>query len=798
MGKIVMPKNSALLNEIEAVLQIYYEAGDWLPNDEYKDKLKAMIGDDQYSSSYTKKAQITSYFGFTASRDIHTKRITESGRVMFEAIQNNDTVKIQEVLMNALETVKFGRNNDGCPDSDSDVEPPVLFIRASLDLGYLTYREFAYLLWKLEDVGGNYTDCLADLRRFRLNNQLELGEEAQKYTDAKPIMILIRWGFLAEDDTDSTGGKHIIVKPSVKERFEGRLKNLKIYNIDKNILDIIPPTTDFVALTPEWFHDKAAEFAADDSDAAAMYIDFKAKFGTDVLAALSGENLLKAMFLGASADNLCHELEYVSRSTELFGSVKGGNAFKYPMFFDKEASMWTSGTRANPKQLTLDEAIIKGTAVRDGLIKGAEIIENSMPVESVEDYLTLYTELYTAIPELVDSLWVIKYYHMLFPQTFPVFYNKDWQNRVLAALKITPNDTAYGRLGQINAFVKECDITNVAFNRVFHKYCRNVAIDEAEDVGLDEVVAERVKGGMNIILYGVPGAGKSWTIKHEYCDDETRMERLVFHPDYTYSDFVGQILPTIEDDGTVKYEFMPGPFTNLVRKAYINPDKMYYLVIEEVNRGNAPAIFGDIFQLLDRDKDGGSEYYITNADIAKKVYLNPNHKVSIPSNMSILCTMNTSDQNVFTLDTAFQRRWRMRLIKNKFHEESEERNFAETKILDTDVTWEKFFKEINNFILSKNIRMTSSEDKRLGTHFVSEDDLRFEDGNESQNSRFPEKVLKYLWDDAFKFTKEDVFNLDKVKSLEDVIELFVTSTGNERFRVFKDNIYNTIVSQNNS
>ena len=557
-------------------------------------------------------------------------------------------------------------------------------------------------------------------------------------------------------------------------------------------------TTDFVALTPEWFHDKAAEFAADDSDAAAMYIDFKAKFGTDVLAALSGENLLKAMFLGASADNLCHELEYVSRSTELFGSVKGGNAFKYPMFFDKEASMWTSGTRANPKQLTLDEAIIKGTAVRDGLIKGAEIIENSMPVESVEDYLTLYTELYTAIPELVDSLWVIKYYHMLFPQTFPVFYNKDWQNRVLAALKITPNDTAYGRLGQINAFVKECDITNVAFNRVFHKYCRNVAVDEAEDVGLDEVVSERVKGGMNIILYGVPGAGKSWTIKHEYCDDETRMERLVFHPDYTYSDFVGQILPTIEDDGTVKYEFMPGPFTNLVRKAYINPDKMYYLVIEEVNRGNAPAIFGDIFQLLDRDKDGGSEYYITNADIAKKVYLNPNHKVSIPSNMSILCTMNTSDQNVFTLDTAFQRRWRMRLIKNKFHEESEERNFAETKILDTDVTWEKFFKEINNFILSKNIRMTSSEDKRLGTHFVSEDDLRFEDGNESQNSRFPEKVLKYLWDDAFKFTKEDVFNLDKVKSLEDVIELFVTSTGNERFRVFKDNIYNTIVSQNNS
>ena len=570
------------------------------------------------------------------------------------------------------------------------------------------------------------------------------------------------------------------------------------YKFTRAFVETSGATPDFTVLSPEWFHDKAQEFAAEDSEAAAMYIDFNSRFGIDALSALSGEDLLKTLFLGASSDNLCHELEYVARNTELFGSVKGGNAFKYPMFFDKEASMWTSGTRANPKQLSLDEAIIKGTAVRDGLVKGAEIIKNSLPVDSVEDYLTLYTELYAAIPDLVDSLWVIKYYHMLFPELIPVFYNKDWQIRVLTALKITPNDTAYGRLGQIDAFVEECDVTNVAFARVFHKYCRNISVDEHEDIGLDEVVAQRVKGGTNIILYGVPGAGKSWTIKHEYCDDKSRMERLVFHPDYTYSDFVGQILPKVGDDGSVSYEFSAGPFTKLVRKAYINPDKMYYLVIEEVNRGNAPAIFGDVFQLLDRDKYGASEYEITNADIAKIVYLNDSHKVSIPSNMCILCTMNTSDQNVFTLDTAFQRRWNMRLIKNKFHDEEDELRFAGTMILDTDVTWEKFFTEINSFILGKNIRMTSSEDKRLGTHFVSEDDLRYEEGNERQNSRFAEKVLKYLWDDAFKFTKEDVFDLEKVKSLEDVIELFVSSTGNARFLVFKENIYNSLVPKSNA
>lgn len=302
----------------------------------------------------------------------------------------------------------------------------------------------------------------------------------------------------------------------------------------------------------------------------------------------------------------------------------------------------------------------------------------------------------------------------------------------------------------------------------------------------------RVSGGENIILYGVPGAGKSWTIKNEYCNDEDRMERLVFHPDYTYSDFVGQILPRLDDEGSVSYEFTPGPFTKLLKRAYTNPDKMYYLIIEEVNRGNAPAIFGDIFQLLDRNKDGKSEYEITNSDIAKVVCDDENHKVYLPSNMSILCTMNTSDQNVFTLDTAFQRRWSMRLIKNKFVGEQEQ-TFAMTKILDTNVTWNKFFSEINKIILSKNIRMTSSEDKRLGTHFVSIDDLVYAQGDEKQNRKFPEKVLKYLWDDAFKFTKEDIFDLDNVRSLEDVIEHFVNAQSDDRFKVFKENIYTTLV-----
>ncbi len=331
---------------------------------------------------------------------------------------------------------------------------------------------------------------------------------------------------------------------------------------------------------------------------------------------------------------------------------------------------------------------------------------------------------------------------------------------------------------------------------------------EHEGTSLEDLEDMRVTGGANVLLYGVPGSGKSWTIEQDYCSDESRMERLVFHPDYTYSDFIGQILPNVSD-GIVSYKFTEGPFTSLVKKAYTNPEKMFYLIIEEINRGNAPAIFGEVFQLLDRDDDGTSEYGITNVDISNIVYGNPNKKVRIPSNMSIIGTMNTSDQNVFTLDTAFQRRWNMRMIENSF----ERHDYATTKILDTDVTWQRFCEVINNEIVTKNIQMTSSEDKRLGAYFVRAVDLEYhqeaDDNNLPEkdrvqarllNYRFAEKVLKYLWDDAFKFSREDIFKNTNYKSLEEVVNHFnsrssAKATGNARLDVFKEEIKDAFLAE---
>lgn len=341
---------------------------------------------------------------------------------------------------------------------------------------------------------------------------------------------------------------------------------------------------------------------------------------------------------------------------------------------------------------------------------------------------------------------------------------------------------------------------NIKLIELFDDYSK--AIDICETSNREREIEHEINGvnlqtGRNIILYGVPGAGKSYKIDEMYPDGKVIKIRVVFHPDYTYSDFVGQIMPR-EVDGTLRYPFIPGPFTKALEEAEKNKDKQVVLIIEEINRGNAAAIFGDIFQLLDRKEESRESCYkITNFDIAKYLFDDETKEIGIPSNMSIVCTMNTSDQNVFTLDTAFQRRREMRLVENKFGDDSKE--LAEAKILDTSVSWGKFNNTINELILEKNQNMMSTEDKRLGTHFISlEDIMMIPTLDEIDNSfieqkirKFPEKVIKYLWDDAFKLARDEVFNED-YNSLEKLIAKFSEAIEDERFDIFNDDVKNKL------
>jgi 5-methylcytosine-specific restriction endonuclease McrBC GTP-binding regulatory subunit McrB len=315
-----------------------------------------------------------------------------------------------------------------------------------------------------------------------------------------------------------------------------------------------------------------------------------------------------------------------------------------------------------------------------------------------------------------------------------------------------------------------------------------------------------------IIYYGVPGCGKSNKIREQLKNvPEKNKVRVVFHPEYPNAEFIGQILPKVNDH--VTYEFTPGPFTQIIKRAYLNPNEHFYLVIEEINRGNAAAIFGDTFQLLDRLKagetdslgndpanaavntftEGWSQYFVQNDDVNDyirgtensiqigNIRFDSNTAIRLPPNLSILATMNTSDQNVFTLDNAFQRRFDMELVRNEFDLDKPSVNVQyNAKIADTNIKWGQFWEWGNAKITATLKGLSSTEDKRLGVWFVSNVDGKIEE------KVFAEKVLKYLWDDVFKFKRSKVF-VEEIDTLEKLIAAFEKpEQGKSRFAVFKN------------
>lgn len=319
-----------------------------------------------------------------------------------------------------------------------------------------------------------------------------------------------------------------------------------------------------------------------------------------------------------------------------------------------------------------------------------------------------------------------------------------------------------------------------------------------------------------IIFYGVPGSGKSHTIKeklkNEYNitegNEDLQVMRTVFHPEYTNADFIGQILPRITE-GKTEFEFKPGPFTKILKRAMCDPLKRYVLVVEEINRGNAAAIFGDLFQLLDRIEDeeektsydggvnhfgkGWSDYFVMNSEInnfirdsrddfdgkavnISGIHFSANTGIRLPPNLSILATMNTSDQNVFTLDNAFQRRFEKILIRNEFYVtnitdenlKKQIENQRDANIETTNCTWGTFQVKINERIseTAQEMGLSSMEDKRLGCWFVKNKNGII------TREQFAGNVLKYLWDDAFKFNRSSIFS-EEFNNFEELSKAFL-------------------------
>lgn len=556
MGNVVMPKNSADLDVLIPILKYYYEQNEWVENSDYIKYLKNYLLDAGIDNKvrepqhYTKRMQVLSYFGFIEFEDFENsqtkRRITVLGKKFYEAIKNENQGEINKILLESLEKTVFGRNNCGAPSSDSDVDAPILCIRAIIDLKYINKNEFAYLLYKVQDKGFTYSTIISEIKATRngILQQLQLPDEAQKYTDWKPINFLERFNFLKTENSKTT------ISEDVLQKYKKQLLNLKIYNIDKNII--------------------------------------------------------------------------------------------------------------------------------------------------IEDAKMPETKPYTP-------------------------------------LNYTP-----------------CKDKIKSYNR---------------------------------IIFGAPGTGKSFQLKQESTDGNhfANIERVTFHPDYSYGQFVGSYKPVSDDEGGIRYEYVPGPFMRTLVKALEsgkNGDsaEKFLLIVEEINRAKVAAVFGDMFQLLDRTDAGDSVYEIQASEDVRR-YLarelggtKENYtSIKIPNNMYIWATMNSADQGVFPMDTAFKRRWEFTYIGiNENDDKISIDNLPVKNSEGNEIEWNILRKSINNMLLKE---CKVNEDKLLGSFFISGEVFKnvckenLDKKNKDEQKKlidaffeaFNSKVLMYLFEDAGKMHQKKLF-----------------------------------------
>ncbi len=352
------------------------------------------------------------------------------------------------------------------------------------------------------------------------------------------------------------------------------------------------------------------------------------------------------------------------------------------------------------------------------------------------------------------------------------------------------------------------------------------------------------------IIFGSPGTGKSYQIRTIATqelgisfDDDIQMltnsvVKTVFHPEYTYADFMGKLLPLTQGNSII-YKFYPGHFLRVLGMAYKSlvedSHEHYLLVIDELNRGNAAAIFGTVFQLLDREVNGRSSYEVDISDmelvgLLEEMHLKPIvqdggieiqenkakisygdfcqlkadklkaenpagawvfnllklRRISIPENLSIIATINTSDESIYYLDSAFKRRWDWEYVKapiGNFFPEDVPDELRNVKLMSEDEEkgqWSHYIVGTNEFIKSNYKTIRRIEDKQIGWWFIKpENDI-------VELRQVKDKLMFYLWDSVFARDKRP---LEQLLSTQKLVELALYSDFIDMTKEFMEKIY---------
>lgn len=357
-------------------------------------------------------------------------------------------------------------------------------------------------------------------------------------------------------------------------------------------------------------------------------------------------------------------------------------------------------------------------------------------------------------------------------------------------------------------------LANIIKNGIFTSMAKEnggiIEIDTSELISVKKI--ENI-GTLQQIFYGPPGTGKSYKVSEiirkyysNYNQNTGNIEfvfRTVIHPNFDYNDFIGSIMPVVKqsnDTSSISYEFKAGIFTNALTKAFNYPENDIFLVLEEMSRGNICEIFGDLFQILDRNKNGVSEFAINNEIINEHLNKTTNKQINniyLPQNLHILGTVNTSDQNVYVMDTAFKRRFQMKYVDLKPIKDEQGRylNDLEISINEINFKWIDLYQALNNYITGT---LKLEDDKQLGQFFLKfryiedYDITELEEDNINKideyikkwnKEQYVDKLMLYLWEDIHKvaMTSEDGLFRSDIKSFEDLLNKV-----NNNFQVFNE------------
>lgn len=392
----------------------------------------------------------------------------ENGKVKIALVDLLSSAERNQLLLDILTQIyvtnkKYGRN----------IRPYlILFKLLTVPAlgGYITRSEWASIINSSKYiVDSQFEDIQKEVVEVRAS-----GKKVEPQKSDRILTRLVLWGVLSRIQKAQHNEPCFEFNADFAQTVNlNMLKGLAISTGEvTEIEDCIVEENEFDLLSPEWFMEKADNYQNIDSEAAQLYSDFYAKFSPEQISKLTGNDILQTLFYSGDSnkENLCYILEKHPRYKDLFGSIDGGSAYKFMLFFHSEKQSWVTGTGQKSVNLSVSEAIALGQEIRDALVKGASIIENNTNLNSLEDYLALYNQLLGCIPKYIKYQWVLKYYHMLFPHLFPVFYSLDWQQHVLHNLNIVPNDETFIRMGQIALFVRQCNISQAVFSKIIHDY----------------------------------------------------------------------------------------------------------------------------------------------------------------------------------------------------------------------------------------------------------------------------------------------------------------------------------------